>query len=85
MGVERVTFRAGRDLYGDAVWLPGSIHDREQREDGEWFCVLPAFAGSDDDAQWVRGDDIRMPNQQPDDGASDIAEPVGRPRLRVVD
>lgn len=83
MGIRQVSFRAGKDPYGDAVWIPASVEDREERDDGEWLCVLPAFAGYDNDPQWVRADSVReiAPHVDP---APDT-EAVAPPRLTVVD
>ncbi|RII20458.1 hypothetical protein DSC45_04460 [Streptomyces sp. YIM 130001] len=52
-------FRAGRDTYGLARWVVGQVQEREQRADGPWIKVLPAYSASDEDAQWVRQDDVR--------------------------
>jgi len=55
----RVEFRAGRDHYGQAVWAAGLVVEREQRADGPWLRVLPAYSASDEAARWVRGVDVR--------------------------
>lgn len=52
-------FRAGRDSYGLARWVAGLVQEREQRDDGLWVKILPAYSASDEDAQWVRQDDVR--------------------------
>lgn len=62
MGTEQVSFLAGRDPYGDAVWVPASVEDREQRDDGEWLYLLPAFSDSEDSARWVKASEVRPPN-----------------------
>lgn len=59
MAIELVSFRAGRDPYGDALWLPGSVEEREQRDDGEWLYVLPAYSDSEEPAVWVQASDVR--------------------------
>jgi hypothetical protein len=59
MATERVSFRAGRDPYGDALWIPGSVEGREQRDDGEWLYVLPAYSESEDSARWVKASEVR--------------------------
>ena len=59
MAIEQVSFRAGRDPYGDTVWLPASVEEREQREDGEWLYVLPAYSDSAEPAQWVKASEVR--------------------------
>jgi hypothetical protein len=59
MGDERVEFRAGRDDYGMARWVDGLVQEREQRGDELWVKVLPAYSASDDDARWVRQDEVR--------------------------
>lgn len=61
MGIEQVSFLAGRDPYGDAVWIPTSVEDREQRDDGEWLYLLPAFSDSEDSARWVKASEVRRP------------------------
>lgn len=61
MDDERVEFRAGRDSYGLAVWVVGSIVGREQREDGTWLKVLPANSASEEDARWVHSGEVRRP------------------------
>jgi hypothetical protein len=64
MDEERVEFRAGRDSFGQALWVAGLIVDRETRADGPWVKVLPAYSGSEEDAQWVRDADVRRSAQQ---------------------
>lgn len=59
MAIEQVSFRAGRDPHGDPVWVPGSVEEREQRDDGEWLYVLPAFSDSEESAQWVKASEVR--------------------------
>lgn len=61
MDDEQVEFRAGRDHYGQALWVSGLVMEREQRDDGQWVKVLPAYSASDEAAQWVRQDDLRSP------------------------
>jgi hypothetical protein len=55
----RVEFRAGRDHYGQAVWAAALVVEREQRADGPWLKVLPAYSESDEAARWVRETDVR--------------------------
>lgn len=52
-------FRADRDDYGLARWVAGLVQEQEQRGDGLWIKVLPTFSSSDEDALWVRQDDVR--------------------------
>lgn len=59
MAIEKVSFRAGRDYGGAAVWLPGAVQEREQRDDGEWLRVLPAYSDSEEPAVWVKASDVR--------------------------
>lgn len=59
MGTDQVSFLAGKDPYGDNLWIPASVEDREQRGDGEWLYVLPAFSDSEDSARWVKSTDVR--------------------------
>lgn len=83
MGTEQVSFRAGRDPYGDVLWMPASVEDREERDDGEWLYVLPAFSDSDDQARWVKASDVRPLNSRRA-AADSTAETPTRPQLRVV-
>ncbi|HKE69970.1 MAG TPA: hypothetical protein VKB55_11980 [Nocardioidaceae bacterium] len=65
----RVEFRAGRDHYGQAVWAAALVVEREQRADGPWLKVLPAYSESDEAAHWVRETDIRsLVGSATDDG-----------------
>ncbi|WP_181785573.1 hypothetical protein [Streptomyces phytophilus] len=58
----RVEFRAGRDGYGRAGWAADVIRDREQREDGRWLKILPAYSTSEE-AHWIPQHDTRaLPN-----------------------
>jgi hypothetical protein len=59
MDEEQVEFRAGRDSFGQALWVAGLIVDRERRADGPWVKVLPVYSGSDEDARWVPDADVR--------------------------
>ena len=59
MDDKRVEFRVGRDHYGQAVWAAGLVVEREQRADGPWLKVLPAYSESDEAARWVRQGDVR--------------------------
>jgi hypothetical protein len=59
MVIEKVSFRAGRDHGGAVVWLPGSVEEREQRDDGEWLYVLPAYSDSEEPAVWVKASEVR--------------------------
>lgn len=83
MGIRHVSFRAGKDPFGNPVWIPASVEDREERDDGEWLCVLPAFAGYGSDPQWVRADAVR--DDTPDADADPAPETAEPPRLRIVD
>ncbi len=65
MDDEHIEFRAGRDSYGLALWVVGSIIGREQRDDGMWLNVLPANSASEEDARWVGPDDVRGSVRQP--------------------
>lgn len=60
---ELVSFRAGKDPYGDVLWLPGSVEEREHRDDGEWLRVLPAYSDSEEAARWVKASDVRPLNR----------------------
>jgi hypothetical protein len=83
MGSEQVSFLAGKNPYGDSVWVPASVEDREQRGDGEWLYVLPAFSDSEDSARWVKASEVRMPksNRAAEESA---AHPTQTGHLRVV-
>ncbi|HVX43513.1 MAG TPA: hypothetical protein VHC49_06495 [Mycobacteriales bacterium] len=59
MATDLISFHAGRDPYGDAVWLPASVEGREQRDDGEWLYVLPAYSDSEESARWVKASEVR--------------------------
>ena len=59
MDDEHVEFRAGRDHFGQVQWAAGLVVEREQRADGSWLKVLPAYSESEEAAQWVRHDDVR--------------------------
>jgi hypothetical protein len=61
MDDEHVEFRAGRDHAGQAIWGIGLVVEREQRADGPWLKVLPAYSESDEDARWVSRRDTRTP------------------------
>lgn len=85
MSSEQVSFLAGKDPYGDRVWMPASVEDREQREDGEWLYVLPAFSDSEDPARWVKASEVRPINSSngtpPESTSSQTTSP---PHLRLV-
>lgn len=53
----------GKDPAGDNVWVPASVEDREQRDDGERLYLLPAFSDSENSARWVKATDVRTPNR----------------------
>lgn len=59
MTIEKVSFLAGRDHGGAAVWLPGAVEEREQRDDGEWLRVLPVYSDSEEAAVWVKASEVR--------------------------
>jgi hypothetical protein len=59
MDDERVEFRAGRDHLGQMRWAVGLVMEREQRSDGLWLSVLPAWSESNENARWVRHEDVR--------------------------
>lgn len=84
MGTEQVSFLAGRDPYGDAVWVPASVEDREQRDDGEWLYVLPAFSDSEDHARWVKASEVRPLNSNCGTSAPPTAQTPTSAHLRVV-
>lgn len=83
MVTEQVSFLAGKDPVGDSVWLPASVEDREQRDDGEWLYILPAFSDSEDSAQWVKASEVRMPKSSHATDASTAAAPSPG-HLRIV-
>ncbi|WP_091521252.1 hypothetical protein [Microlunatus soli] len=82
MGTEQVSFLAGKDPLGDNVWIPASVEDREERDDGEWLYVLPAFSDSEDSATWVKASEVRPITNRAAEPDSD--PPSSPPRLRVV-
>lgn len=84
MGTEQVSFLAGRDPRGDNVWIPASVEDREEREDGEWLYLLPAFSDSEDSAQWVKASEVREITSNRTSAASSTDSPPAPPHLRVV-
>ena len=84
MGTEQVSFLAGRDPYGDAVWVPASVEDREQRDDGEWLYLLPAFSDSEDQARWVKASEVRTLNSNRRTAAPTTVQRPTSAHLRVV-
>jgi hypothetical protein len=61
MDDEHVRFRSGTDHFGQVQWAVGLVTEREQRSDGLWLRVLPAYSESDEDARWVHQADVRGP------------------------
>ena len=59
MSRERISFPADVDAFGNPIWNLASIEDREEREDGTWLLVLPAYSNSESDAQWVMASKVR--------------------------
>jgi hypothetical protein len=59
MDDEHVQFRAGSDHFGQIRWAAGLVTEREERADGPWLKVLPAYSESNEDARWVRQADVR--------------------------
>lgn len=83
MGTEQVSFLIGKDPVGDNVWVPASVEDREERDDGEWLYLLPAFSDSEETARWVKATEVRMPKSSHATEASPV--PTSSPgHLRVV-
>ena len=84
MGTEQVSFLAGKDPYGDKLWVPASVEDREQRDDGEWLYVLPAFSDSDDQGRWVKASEVREPKSSRAAEAPTAAPMPAPGHLRIV-
>lgn len=84
MGIEQISFLAGKDAHGGNVWIPASVEDREERDDGEWLYVLPAFSDSEDAARWVKATDVRIPTSSHGTETPEPASTATPRHLRVV-